>query len=141
MSIQLQSSDNSILIDQLTTCSWDLTVPSDTDNNLVYGGVVTWLQDYDFYVSPAGYYINNVFYESPEAYVTLDPSDPDLDRFDVIYVDADSVVKVLEGTPSITASQPGLDLGLQLGLGVIFVEHGTTQPVGAIEECAYIDNA
>jgi len=138
--IQITSSDGSIITEQLDSCTWDLTIQVDTDNNLVYGGVVTWLQDYDFHVSPAGYFINGIFYESPEAFITLAPADPTLDRFDVIYVDADQIVKVAEGEPSITASQPGLDLGLELGLGVIFVEAASTQPGTATEECAYIDN-
>src|SRR6188768_3958521 len=92
----------------------------DDQNALVFGGVVTWLSDYNFHVSAAGYYINGVFYTSPETLITLDPSDPVLDRFDIIYVDTTGDVKVLEGEPSLTASQPGLDLGLQLGLSSIF---------------------
>lgn len=136
MAIQIHSSDDSINVNQESSCSFDLTVNNtDTENALLYGGVVTWLQDYDFYVSPAGYYINGIFYESPEAYITLSPADPLLDRFDVIYLDSDQVVKVIEGDPSLTPSEPGLDLGLQLGLSSIFVEAGSSSPVDLVTEC------
>jgi hypothetical protein len=139
MPILIHSSDLSIAVLQESSCKWDLTLPP-SDNSLDSGGVVTWLQDYDFYVSPAEYHINGVPYSSPEAYITLSPSDPTLDRFDVIYVDADQVVKVLEGEPSLTPSQPGLDLGLQLGLGVVFVEAGSTVPTRISQECIYQEN-
>lgn len=113
-----------------------------TDNVLAAGGgIVTWLQDYDFRVTAANYYLNGVPYSSPLTDITLSPADPLLDRFDVIYVDSDGVVKVREGTPAENPLQPGLDVGLEIGLGVIFLQAGSTQPIGAVEECAYIDNA
>lgn len=134
--MQIRSSDNSVNVIQEESCSWDLKVLSEqTENKLLYGGVVTWIQDYEFHVTAAGYYINDIFYESPAADVTLSPAHPSLDRIDVIYVDADGIVKVKEGDPSLTPSQPGLDLGLELGLGIIFVEAGSTQPVEIVQEC------
>lgn len=189
MALQLVSSNESINIQQLSSCTWDLVVdpnviiddifPSfedtvtldlnydnignivtgnvnissapnnllqvlsdglyaaDTQSQLVYGGVVTWIGGYDFHVTAAGYYINDIFYTSPETIVTLNPPDPLLDRFDVIYVDTTGVVQVLEGIPDVNPAQPGLDLGTQLGLGLILVEAGTTQPSTINIECPY----
>ena len=134
--MQIRSSDNSIIVVEEASCSWDLKVPVlQTENRLIYGGVVTWVEDYNFHVTAAGYYIGDVFYESPAADITLSPADPSLDRIDVIYVDADGIVKVKEGTPSITPSQPGLDLGLEIGLGVVLVEAGSTEPLELVQEC------
>src|SRR5688572_1519891 len=131
MAIQIISSDASINVLEVSDCNWDLTLPpSNIDNSLDFGGVVTWLQDYDFHVSPAGYHINGLPYTRPETIVTLSPADPILDRFDVIYVDADGIVKVMEGVPSLTPLQPSLDLGSQVGLGVVLVAAGSTTPTG-----------
>lgn len=105
-------------------------------DDIIFGGVVSWVEDYDFKVSPSKYILNNITYEIPtNTVVTLDPADPVLDRFDVIYLDNTGNVGVATGVPSETPAQPGLDIGTQIGVGVVFVQAGSTEPVLVVQEC------
>ncbi len=106
---------------------------------VVYGGIVTWLQDYDFHVSAARYYINGNLYESPAADFTLSPPDGTFNRLDTFIVDIGGTASVLEGTPSATPSQAPLDPATQLQLSLTLVEVGTTEPTLGTE-CIYKEN-
>lgn len=110
------------------------------EKGVVYGGIVTWLQDYDYHVSAAGYYINGIFYESPAINFTLSPPDGTFNRIDTFILDTTANASVLEGTPSSNPAQAPLDLATQLEISVALVETGTTQPT-IDAECAYKNNA
>lgn len=110
------------------------------NQGVIYGGVVTWLQDYDFHVSAAGYFINGQFYESPETFITLSAPDGTFNRIDTFILDTTGSVTVLEGTPSGTPSQAPLDPASQLQISLTLVETGTTEPT-ITTECLYVDNA
>lgn len=109
-------------------------------DGIISGGIVTWLQDYDYRISPATYVINGVPYASPETFVTLDPSDPSLDRIDTFIVDTSNSAGVLTGTPMVNPTEPPLDMATQLRLSAAFVGAATTAPDIEVE-CLYIDDA
>lgn len=107
-------------------------------NGLIYGGIVTWTGvGYIYNISPAGYYINGVFYTSPGITVTLAPADATFDRIDTFIVDNTSTASVLTGTPSDNPQEPPLDPATQLRLSIAFVQAGSTTPVGAVIDCLY----
>src|SRR5690606_38232216 len=84
----------------------------------------------------AGYYINGIFYESPEAFITLSPPDGTYNRFDTFIVNTDGQVIVLEGTPASDPAPAPVDPATQLQLSFALVETGTTQPT-ITTECLY----
>lgn len=106
---------------------------------VVYGGIVTWLSDYSYHVSAAGYYINGRFYTSPSTTVTLSDPDATFNRIDTFAVDINGQVLVLEGTPSSNPAQAPLDPATQLELSIALVETGTTEPTLDVE-CLYLNN-
>ena len=55
---------------------------------LVSGGQVVWIENYEFLVSAATYYIGGTAYASPETTITLDAADPTNDRIDTIAVNS-----------------------------------------------------
>lgn len=113
--------------------------PNTIQAGVVYGGIVTWLEDYTYHVSAAGYYINGFFYESPAIDITLSPPDLTDNRIDTFILNTSSVATVLEGTPSPTPSQAPLDPATQLEISLSLVEVGTTEPTLGIE-CLYKEN-
>lgn len=114
-------------------------VPNLIQSGIVYGGVVTWLGDYNYHVSAAGYWINFQFYESPEAFFTLNPPDSIFNRFDTFIVDINGQPSVLEGTPALDPALAPLDPATQLQLSFALVEVGTTEPTIS-SECMYRNN-
>lgn len=116
-----------------------LYVANIIQSGVVYGGIVTWLGDYDFNISAAGYYINGIFYTSPSTDVTLSPADPTDDRIDTFIVDITGTASVLEGTPSANPSQAPLDPATQLELSFVIVQAGSTDP-GITVDCIYLEN-
>ena len=107
---------------------------------LVSGGGVAWIQDYDFTVSAANYFIQGLPYTSPQTDITLDPSDPTDDRIDLIIVDSSGAVDFITGTASSTPSEPDYDPGTQLKLAIVFVPAASTEPV-VNTEIVYFENA
>lgn len=106
---------------------------------LVSGGVITWLVDYDFSVSAAVYYIQNIQYTSVEQTITLDAADPTNPRLDVIGVDNTGTVFKETGTPAVNPSEPDIDHGTQLKLGIVLVQAASTEPTISTE-VLYGDN-
>jgi len=108
-------------------------IPAVIKNGLVYGGIVTWVSDYTYEVSAAGYYIAGIFYQSPARTVAngnpviLSAPDATYSRIDVFFVDTTSAVDVLEGTPSSSPEKPAVS-ATQIELSFALVETGTTQP-------------
>ena len=107
---------------------------------VVYGGIVTWVNNYNYTVSAAGYYINGVFHTSPAANFTLGAPDGTFNRIDTFIVNESGAAAVLAGTPSSNPAQAALNPATQLQLSFALVETGTTQPSTGTE-CIYIDNA
>lgn len=107
---------------------------------LVQGGQVIWLQDYDFLVAAATYYIQGIVYNSPETSLTLNASDPTDDRIDVIAVDSNGDAVVITGTAAPNPSEPDVDPGTQLKLAIVFVPANSTEPVVS-NDTAYFENA
>lgn len=97
-------------------------------NQLVYGGIVTWLHDYVYNVSPSGYYINDVFYESPSTDITLDAADATNDRIDLFVLTTSSTATDITGTPAGTPVAPDYDANTQLQISFAIVYAGTTEP-------------
>lgn len=106
---------------------------------LVSGGVVTWLTGYNFSVSAAVYYIQNIQYSSAEQTITLDAADPTNPRIDVIGLDDASLVFKKTGTPAVNPSEPDIDHGTQLKLGIVLVQAASSAPT-ITTEVLYGDN-
>ena len=107
---------------------------------LVGGGQVVWTSNYNFTVSAASYYIGGVAYTSASANVTLTAAHATLDRIDTIAVDTSGTVVVVEGTAASTPSEPDIDPGTQLKLGIVLVTHNTTQPSTAASTLVYAED-
>jgi|PlaIllAssembly_1097288.scaffolds.fasta_scaffold00017_6 hypothetical protein len=107
---------------------------------LVTGGAIAWLTNYNFLVSAAQYYIQGLLYNSPQSNITLDAADATYDRIDVIAVDNTGTVVKITGTPASTPSEPYVDVGTQLKLGLVFVPAASTEPV-VTNDLVYYDNA
>lgn len=108
---------------------------------LVSGGQVVWIQNYEFLVSAASYYINGVLYASVESTVTLDAADATNDRIDTIAVNTSSAVVKVTGTAAAQPSEPDIDPGTQLKLAIVLVTAATTAPPAAANTLVYADNA
>jgi len=107
---------------------------------LVSGGVIHWLQNYDFNVSAATYYIQNIQYNSPEQIITLAAASPTNPRIDVIGVDNTGNVFKVTGVAAINPSEPDINPGTQLKLGIVLVQAASTAPI-ITTETVYADNA
>jgi len=107
---------------------------------LVSGGIITWLTGYDFRVSAALYFIQNVQYNSPETVITLDAANPTNPRLDAIGVNASSAVFKKTGTPAVNPSEPEIDPATQLKLGIVLVQAASTAPT-ITTEVLYADAA
>lgn len=107
----------------------DLTLPLTTpDNGVISGGIVTWLQDYDYNISAAVYNIAGVTYNSPSTNITLDPSDPTFDRIDSFVLTNIGTAEYLTGTPSSSPSSPTADPNSQIEVGIALILANSTQP-------------
>src|SRR5678815_5385132 len=88
---------------------------------LVSGGEIVWQSAYTFLVSAAEYYILGVLYNSPQTTITLTAAHATLDRIDIIAVTASGTVVKVDGTAAAQPSEPDIDPGTQLKLGIVFV--------------------
>ena len=116
------------------------TSQNNTDYGIQSGGERVWIQNYDYTVLPAIYYINGVLYNSPQTDVTLAAADATNGRIDLFVLNTDSEVVVITGTPSENPSIPSLDAATQLSLGFVLVTANTTQPAGVTDELVYNEN-
>lgn len=108
---------------------------------LVSGGEIVWVEDYVFTVSAATYYLQGVQYSSAETSITLDPADASDDRIDVVVATDTSTVVVVKGTAAAQPSEPDIDPGTQVKLGLILVTANTTEPPAATSTLIYADDA
>lgn len=128
-----------VLSNDGTNLQWVLT-SDHHQNGLVYGGVVTWLHDYVYNISAAGYYIDDVFYESPSTDVTLDPADATNDRIDLFALTTSSIAIDITGTPAGTPVEPDYDANTQLKISFAIVYANTTEPPAPGVEWIYKEN-
>jgi hypothetical protein len=108
---------------------------------LVSGGQIVWTSNYNFTVSAASYYINGVLYASAQANITLDAADATNDRIDILAVNDAGAVAKITGTAAAQPSEPDIDPGTQLKLGIVFVAALSTAPAGAVNEVVYTEDA
>ena len=108
---------------------------------LVSGGQVVWIENYEFLVSAARYYITGVAYTSAETTITLDAADPTDDRIDTIAVNSSSAVVKVTGTAAAQPSGTDINPGTQLKLGLVLVRAATTEPEDVSDTLLYADNA
>ena len=107
---------------------------------LVSGGIVTWTGvGYDFNVSAANYYIQNIEYNSPEQIITLDAADATNARLDIVGVDNTGTVFKVTGFPAPNPSEPDIDPGTQLKLSIVLVPAASVVPP-VVQETVYADN-
>jgi hypothetical protein len=121
-----------------------LYVPNSVRNGLVWGGAVTWISGYTYSVAEAFYYINGAPFHSPTTTITLDPSDNDSSRIDLIVVNNQNLVGVVKGSLSTAPLEPTIDPSSQLRLSIVLVQAGTAEPTnngtGLRRECIYQEN-
>lgn len=110
-------------------------------NGVISGCTVTWIQNYDYEVSPCTYRIGGIVYNIPTSTsITLTAADPTNGRIDVFYVNTSSVAAVAQGTPANPAEEPDIDVATQLKISFAVVEAATTQPTLDID-VIYKENA
>jgi hypothetical protein len=106
---------------------------------LASGGLVVFLQNYDFRISAATYYINGSPFASPQTDLTLDPAHASLNRFDAIVATTSNTVIKITGTPAANPALPSIDPGTQLALSYILVQAATTS-AGITVTNIYLEN-
>ena len=111
-----------------------------TNYNRIISGTVTWIENLDFWVSVVVYIFDGNNYATIAQLITLDPSDPDLNRTDSICVDINSEVVVLTGTPSETPVKPVPDSFTQLELTQVYIPAGATEPSNITVVPVYNEN-
>jgi hypothetical protein len=114
--------------------------PGYSPNQLISGGGVVWVSNYNYTVSAASYIIQNIGYSSPQTNITLTAADPTFDRCDLVYVDNTGVVGVSTGTASAQPACPVLDPSTQLQITPLRVDAGSTQPSTITQTDIYHEN-
>lgn len=111
-------------------------VPTQVQNGLIEGGILTWVTGYTYDVSPARYGIQNIVYNTLQDQVTF-PNADTLPRFDQAYVDVDEDVGITQGVASETPVEPSYDPLTQVPLAFIFIDSNSTAPPDINEEYIY----
>lgn len=117
-----------VWISQFTDSSNAAGVPPPTGYGVVTPGIITWLHDLVYNVSPATYWINGTLYTSPSTDITLDAADATDDRIDEVVGTTSGTVAVVTGTPANPAVEPNIDPDTQMSFGFILVYANTTAP-------------
>lgn len=105
-----------------------LYVPMFVQDGLIQPGAITWINNYNYDVSPAIGVIGGVRYTSDWTPISLATADPLLDRIDVVAFNAGGTITVITGTPADDPQKPIVDPATQLELGFILVTANTTAP-------------
>jgi hypothetical protein len=114
--------------------------PGYSPNQLLSGGGVVWISNYNYTVSAASYIIQNTGYSSPQTNISLSASDPTFDRCDLVYVNNSGVVGVATGVASAQPACPVLDPATQLAITALRVDAGSTQPGTIVQTDIYHEN-
>ena len=99
---------------------------------LMYGGKVSWLDGMLFAVSGAIYFIRGELYKADDLIITLQASNPDNPRIDVIVATEDSEFSVITGTPAANALKPYINPITQVEIAEIHIPAGATGFGGSI---------
>jgi hypothetical protein len=94
----------------------------------------------NFTVGQCTYTINGATYTSPLTNITLDASDPGLNRIDMIAVDITSSAIKVTGVAAADPSKPTVDPSTQLELTFITILAGATTPSGITTDLIYDEN-
>jgi hypothetical protein len=128
------------LVDIPTEASDVNAVPVAADS-IISGGVVTWSgTGLVFNVSACNYYIDNIYYSSPDTTLTLDAADPTYDRIDVFAVDINGDAIIITGIAEANPQEPQVDPATQIKLTTVIVNAGATTPVGVANNMIYDEN-
>jgi len=112
-----------------------------TENGLISGGTIYWIDSLEYGITPAVYRINGVRYTSIAQTVTLDAADPDFDRLDAFYLDTDGLFGAITGDPSADPLLPTVDPATQLYLSFAQVNAANdTLPEGVTRTIIYDEN-
>ena len=93
---------------------------------LMYGGKVSWLDGMLFAVSGAIYFIRGELYKADDLIITLQASNPDNPRIDVIVATEDNEFSVITGTPAANALKPYINPITQVEIAEILIPAGAT---------------
>jgi hypothetical protein len=115
-------------------------IPGYSPNQLISGGGVVWVSNYNYTVSAASYIVQNVGYSSPQTNITLPASDPTFDRCDAVIVDNTGTVSTLTGVAAAQPSCPVADPSTQLQITTLRVDANTTQPGTIVQTDIYHEN-
>lgn len=85
------------------------------------------------------YYIEGILYPGGETSITLDPSDPDYPRQDVIAVDATGLIKIT-GTPETNPFIPTIDNQKEILITTVLINAGATTPENSTQVVVYKEN-
>lgn len=99
---------------------------------LMYGGKVSWLDGMLFAVSGAIYFIRGELYKADDLIITLQASNPDNPRIDVIVATEDNEFSVITGTPAANALKPYINPITQVEIAEILIPAGATGFGGSI---------
>jgi len=97
-------------------------------NGLIIGGNVSWESGLIFNVSSSAYFLGGEYYSTLAAQVTLDASDNDSNRIDVIVVDTTGAVDVIKGTNAVSPQKPTVDPTYQIELTNVLILANATEP-------------
>ena len=90
-------------------------------DGIFFGGIVTWLSDLDFAVSPAAYYINGSLYTTNDTTITLTDSDGSNNRIDLFVVDTLGRAGYITGTAGTNPTTPQYNSRSQLPLTSVLI--------------------
>jgi hypothetical protein len=115
-------------------------IPGYSPNQLISGGGVVWVSNYNYTVSAASYIVQNIGYSSPQTNITLPASDPTFDRCDAVIVDNTGTVSTLTGVAAAQPSCPVASPSTQLQITTLRVDANTTQPGTIVQTDIYHEN-
>jgi hypothetical protein len=99
-----------------------------TGNAIIRGGYYH-VANYDYFVWADRYIINNVTHTNYISQtITLDPSDVDFDRIDVIVINDDETISKITGVPASNPLKPAIDDSTQVEVTFILVKANTVAP-------------
>lgn len=110
-----------------TAAAIRLDIPS-APTQLLFGGIVTTINDSLFSISPANYRINGSVYNAPDTIIEIG-NYTGLPRIDLFYADTGSKFKLRAGTPNANPVSPSTNAN-ELAIGFVLIDSsgGTITP-------------
>jgi len=110
-------------------------------DGIISGGIVSWVENYDYSVSAIYYQYLGLKKMFAGAYpVTLATADATNPRIDLIIFTYDVGFSVLTGTPAVDPVQPQVDASTQVELTSILVPALSTEPADVVSDLIYDEN-